>query len=43
MPFTILPSTRHPFRGIGSALLWGVVEFVALARSRMATRLRHGR
>jgi hypothetical protein len=43
MPFTLLPSTRHPFRGIGAALLWGVVELVALARSRRAVRLRHGR
>jgi len=43
MPFTLLPSPRQRFRGIGVALLWGVVEIVALARSRRAVRLRHGR
>lgn len=34
--------TRQPFglpaRAIGSALLWGAVEFVALCRSRWAAR-----
>ena len=39
---------NHPLRrgtvrdlaAVASALLWGAVEFVALARSRWATRLR---
>ncbi|WP_269475592.1 MULTISPECIES: hypothetical protein [unclassified Variovorax] len=39
MPSTFLPPTRHLLRGLGSALLWGAVEFVALTRSRWAARL----
>ena len=34
---------RHPTLAIGSTLLWGLLELVALTRSRWATRLRHGR
>ena len=35
------PLAGHPLRGVGSAVLWGVVELVALARSRWTTRRRH--
>jgi hypothetical protein len=30
-------------RGIGCAVLWGAIEFVALARSRWMARLHAGR
>ncbi len=35
------PLAGHPLRGVGTAMLWGLVEIVALARSRWATRRRH--
>jgi len=34
---------KHPALAIGSTVLWGLLELVALTRSRWATRLRHGR
>jgi hypothetical protein len=40
------PRPRHTVRNLAalaSALLWGLVEVVALARSRWALRLRHDR
>jgi hypothetical protein len=30
----------HPALALGGSLLWGVVELLALARSRVATRAR---
>ena len=33
----------HPSVAFGSTLLWGMVEFLALARSRWSMRLRHDR
>ena len=33
----------HPSVAFGSTLLWGVVELLALARSRWSMRLRLGR
>ncbi|HET7835263.1 MULTISPECIES: hypothetical protein [unclassified Variovorax] len=36
-------SASRLLRGIGSALLWGAIEFVALARSRWMARLHAGR
>ena len=29
---------NYPLRGVGSAVRWGVIEFIALARSRWTTR-----
>jgi hypothetical protein len=37
---TMLFSTRHPFRVLGCALLWGLAEAYALARSRVRARTR---
>ena len=37
------PKTARSLAALASALLWGVVEVVALARSRWATRLRQER
>lgn len=28
----------HPARSLGSTLLWGILEFIALQRSRLARR-----
>jgi hypothetical protein len=36
-------SAGRLLRGIGSAALWGAIEFVALARSRWMARLHAGR
>lgn len=36
-------SASQVLRGIGLAVLWGAIEFVALARSRWITRLHAGR
>jgi hypothetical protein len=36
-------STVRSLAALASVLLWGVVEVVALARSRWAMRLRHER
>lgn len=33
-------SITHPALALGSTLLWGLVEFVALCRSRWAGRMR---
>ncbi|MDM0109016.1 hypothetical protein QTH97_29015 [Variovorax sp. J22R24] len=38
MPRIFPASPSHPLRGVGSALLWGAIELVALARSRWASR-----
>jgi hypothetical protein len=35
--------TVHSLAALAGALLWGVVELVALARSRWSVRLRHER
>ncbi|MDM0078274.1 hypothetical protein QTH90_27980 [Variovorax sp. J2P1-59] len=43
MPRILSTSPIHPFRGVGSALLWGAIELVALARSRWASRSHPGR
>ncbi|WP_436822937.1 hypothetical protein [Variovorax sp. DT-64] len=32
------PPNRHAFRALGGALVWGLIEFVALARSRRSAR-----
>jgi len=32
--------TIHALRGLGTAMLWGLVEFLALARWRWAARWR---
>ena len=36
-------STVRSLAALASALLWGVIEVVALARSRWSIRPRHGR
>jgi hypothetical protein len=38
MTFPFRAPSGHLFRGIGFALLWGAIEFVALARSRWTAR-----
>jgi hypothetical protein len=32
------PPNPHAFRALGGALVWGLIEFVALARSRRSAR-----
>jgi hypothetical protein len=36
------PFLRFPLRGVGVALLWGLVELIALARSRWVQRRQLG-
>lgn len=43
MPTTVRRWITHPSLALGSTMLWGVVEFFALIRSRWATRLRNDR
>jgi hypothetical protein len=38
MPHMLWPTTSHSLRALGGALVWGVVEVVALARSRWSAR-----
>ena len=37
-PSSLWPLTTHGLRALGGALVWGVIEFVALARSRRSAR-----
>lgn len=37
-PSLFWPPNPHAFRALGGALVWGLIEFVALARSRRSAR-----
>jgi hypothetical protein len=37
-PSLLWPPKPHTFRALGGALVWGLIEIVALARSRSSAR-----
>jgi hypothetical protein len=42
MPHMLWPTNSHSVRALGGALVWGVVEVLALARSRWSARRHPG-
>jgi len=41
-PSPLWPLNPHTFRALGGALVWGLIEIVALARSRRSARRQRG-
>jgi hypothetical protein len=41
MPDLIRKSIAHPALALGSTVLWGMIEFVALWRARLSRRAHH--